>query len=149
MKYTLAQKKAIKTLNQNLQIIACAGSGKTQVISQRIVEILKGTGARKVSPGEIVAFTFTEKAAGELKERIRRTALNDGLPDTGFADMFVGTIHAYCLRILQQAPIYKFLKFGVLTEIQQRLLIDRNSKKSGLTELPLLAGGNLKTYQDS
>jgi DNA helicase-2/ATP-dependent DNA helicase PcrA len=149
MEYTSAQKRAIKTLNQNLQIIACAGSGKTQVISQRIVEALKGTGGRKASPGEIVAFAFTEKAAGELKERIRRTALNDGLVDTGFADMFVGTIHAYCLRILQQAPIYKFLKFGVLTEIQQRLLIDRNSKKSGLTEVPLLTGGTLKTFQDS
>ena len=149
MKYTSAQKRAIKTLNQNLQIIACAGSGKTQVISQRIVEALKGAGVRKASPGDIVAFTFTDKAAGELKERIRRTALNDGLADTGFADMFVGTIHAYCLRLLQQAPLYRFLKFGVLTEIQQRLLIDRNSRKSGLTEVPLLAGGNLKAFQDS
>jgi len=63
--------------------------------------------------------------------------------------MFVGTIHAYCLRLLQQAPLYRFLKFGVLTEIQQRLLIDRNSRKSGLTEVPLLAGGNLKAFQDS
>ena len=95
MEYTTAQKRAIKTLNQNLQIIACAGSGKTQVISQRIVEFLKGTGGHKASPGDIVAFTFTEKAAGELKERIRRTALNDGLADTGFADMFVG--HHTCL----------------------------------------------------
>jgi len=63
MKYTSAQKRAIKTLNQNLQIIACAGSGKTQVISQRIVEALKGAGVRKASPGDIVAFTFTDKAA--------------------------------------------------------------------------------------
>jgi DNA helicase-2/ATP-dependent DNA helicase PcrA len=105
MEYTTAQKRAIKTLNQNLQIIACAGSGKTQVISQRIVEFLKGTGGHKASPGDIVAFTFTEKAAGELKERIRRTALNDGLADTGFSDMFVGTIHAYCLRILQPSAV--------------------------------------------
>lgn len=149
MKYTTAQKRAIETLDQNLQIIACAGSGKTQVISQRIVESLKSTGKRKALPENIVAFTYTEKAAGELKERIRRTALNDGLADTGFADMFVGTIHAYCLRLLQQAPIYRFLKYGVLTDIQQRLLIDRNSKKSGLTEVPLLAGGTLRTFQDS
>jgi DNA helicase-2/ATP-dependent DNA helicase PcrA len=149
MEYTSAQKTAIKTLKQNLQIIACAGSGKTQVIAQRIVEVLKGAGGHKASPRNIVAFTFTEKAASELKERIRRTALNDGLADTGFADMFVGTIHSYCLRILQQAPIYKFLKFGVLTEVQQRLLIDRNSKKSGLTEIPLLNGGHLKVFQDS
>jgi DNA helicase II / ATP-dependent DNA helicase PcrA len=103
----------------------------------------------KVRPENIVAFTFTEKAAGEIKERIRITALKDGLNDTGFADMFIGTIHAYCLRLLQQAPIDRFLNFGVLTEVQQRILIDRNSRKSGLTEVPLLAGGHLKTYQDS
>jgi len=48
-------------------IVACAGSGKTQVISQRIVEILKQPG---VEPKNIVAFTFTEKAAAELKERV-------------------------------------------------------------------------------
>ena len=146
MKYTAAQTHAISTLDTNLQIIACAGSGKTQVISQRIVEILRH---KQSEPSGIVAFTYTEKAAAELKERIRRTAIQNEVPDTGFADMFVGTIHAFCLHLLQQAPVYRFLKFGVLTDIQQRLLIDRNSSKSGLTDVPLLAGGHLSRYQDS
>jgi hypothetical protein len=63
--------------------------------------------------------------------------------------MFVGTIHAYCLNLLQQAPVYKFLKYSVLTEVQQRLFIDRNSTKSGLTAVPLLAGDTLRRYLDS
>lgn len=53
------QKQASEILDNNLQIIACAGSGKTQVISLRIINLLK----RGVKPEEIVAFTFTEKAA--------------------------------------------------------------------------------------
>ena len=64
IKYTAAQEEALTTINQNLQIIACAGSGKTQVISQRISNILKQPG---VLPKHVIAFTYTEKAAAELK----------------------------------------------------------------------------------
>ena len=67
MEYTDAQRAAIGTLDEPLLIVACAGSGKTQVISERIVEILRLPG---VEPKNIVAFTFTEKAAAELKERV-------------------------------------------------------------------------------
>ena len=69
--YTPAQVEAIGCLDQPLQIIACAGSGKTQVISQRIAAILAKPG---VDPRSVVAFTFTEKAAAELRDR-----LEDGL----------------------------------------------------------------------
>ena len=65
--YTDAQAEAIACLDEPLQIIACAGSGKTQVISQRIAAILDQPG---VEPRNVIAFTFTEKAAAELKERI-------------------------------------------------------------------------------
>jgi len=145
MKYTSAQLRAIQTIDNNLQIIACAGSGKTQVISRRIVEILR----RGVQPGTIVAFTFTERAAAELKDRIQRLCMEEMKKDTGLAEMFVGTIHAYCLNLLQQPPVYKFLKYSLLTEVQQRLQIDRNSVKSGLTSAPLLKGGTLKRHLDS
>ena len=63
LNYTPRQFEAITTLDKNLQIKACAGSGKTQVISQRIIEILK-TG---VHSSKVIAFTYTEKAAGELQ----------------------------------------------------------------------------------
>ena len=111
MNYTTNQLRAINTFDSNLQIIACAGSGKTQVISRRIVEILQSKKMKGVGPGDIVAFTFTEKAAAELKDRIHRLCLEVLGDDTGLAEMFVGTIHAYCLNLLQQPPVYKYLKY--------------------------------------
>lgn len=145
MNYTPDQRQAISTLDSNLQLIACAGSGKTQVISQRIVELLR-SGHR---PGEIVAFTFTEKAAGELKDRIDRIARQELGSSQGLGDMFVGTIHGYCLNLLQLPPLYRYLKYSVLNEVQQRLFIDRHSKSSGLTSTPLLNGGTLQRWKDS
>lgn len=145
MQYTPSQLEAIQTTDRNLQIIACAGSGKTQVISARIVEILK----KGVAPSGIVAFTFTEKAAGELKDRIDRLCLEELGTNQGLGDMFVGTIHGYCLNLLQSPPLYRFLKYTVLDDIQQRLLIDRHSTTSGLTITPLLRGGTLKRWKDS
>lgn len=66
MQYTAHQQQAINHLDGNLQVIACAGSGKTQVISQRIVNILSERAEEGVGPQNIVAFTFTDKAAAEL-----------------------------------------------------------------------------------
>ena len=149
MNYTAPQQEAIGEIKRNLQIIACAGSGKTQVISARIVNILKTKKSQGITPANIVAFTFTDKAAGELKDRIHRLCKEELGSDRGLAEMFVGTIHAYCLNLLQAPPLYKFLKYGVLTEVQQRLLIDRNSTKSGLTQIPLLNGGTLERWKDS
>ncbi|HEV2349624.1 MAG TPA: ATP-dependent DNA helicase [Terriglobia bacterium] len=149
MNYSDPQKRAIATIDRNLQIIACAGSGKTQVISLRIVRILESKKSAGIKPENIVAFTFTEKAAGELKDRIQRLCLEHLGTDQGLAGMYVGTIHAYCLNLLQQPPVYHFLKYSVLTEVRQRLLIDRNSSKSGLTEAPLLDGRTLGRWVDS
>ena len=61
MSLTTNQKEAVEELEQNLQIIACAGSGKTEVITQRIANILQSKS--EIKPENIVAFTFTEKAA--------------------------------------------------------------------------------------
>src|SRR5437773_4521662 len=149
MNYTDPQKDAIGEIKRNLQIIACAGSGKTQVISARIVNILKSQKTQGITPSNIVAFTFTDKAAAELKVRIHRLCKEELGSDRGLAEMFVGTIHGYCLNLLQAPPLYKFLKYSVLTDVEQRLLIDRNSSKSGLTQLPLLAGGKLQRWKDS
>ena len=149
MKYTPSQLRAIQTIDRNLQIIACAGSGKTQVISRRIVEILAAHERDGLQPANIVAFTFTNRAAAELKGRIQRLCVDELKRDTGLAEMFVGTIHAYCLNLLQQPPVYKYLRYSVLNDVQQRLQIDRNSAKSGLTRVPLLRGGALRRHLDS
>ena len=130
--YTEAQRQAIDCVDRPLQVIACAGSGKTQVISQRIANILA---LPDVEPRNIIAFTFTEKAAAELKDRVLRVVEEQHGEVHGMAEMYIGTMHGYCLDLLQRLVPDTF-KFSVLTEITARLLVDRNSKKSGLTTCP-------------
>lgn len=148
MDYTSNQLEAINHLEGNLQIIACAGSGKTQVISQRIVNILREKGPEGITPANIVAFTFTDKAAGELKDRIHKLCREQLGTEFGLAEMFVGTIHGFCLDMLQTYQ-FKFLKYSVLNEVQQRLLIDRYGKQSGLGDLATHSGQSLKQWKDS
>src|SRR6266850_1660668 len=109
--YTPTQAEAIACLGQPLQIIACAGSGKTQVISQRIASILSQPG---VVPRNLIAFTFTEKAAAELKERILTVLEVEGISTQGIAEMYIGTMHGYALDLVQRLVPETF-KFSVLT----------------------------------
>ena len=143
--YTAAQQAAIACLDEPLQIIACAGSGKTQVISQRIARILEQPG---IEPRNVVAFTFTEKAAAELKERVHSILEQEHGTVTGLAEMYIGTMHGYCLDLLQRLVPETF-KFSVMSDITTRLLIDKYSKKSGLTTCPKLSGDTLKRYTNS
>src|SRR5262245_55544873 len=144
--YTRAQGDAIACLDQPLQIIACAGSGKTQVISQRIAAILAQPA---VKPRNVIAFTFTDKAAAELKERVLSIVERELDDVTGLAEMYIGTMHGYCLDLLQRLVPEKF-KFSVLTEITAQLFVDRYSAKSGLTSCPTMARqGVLRRYIDS
>jgi len=151
MKLTTSQAAAINSPMGNLQLIACAGSGKTEVVAQRVAQLLrsKPEGAeRALLPRNIVAFTYTEKAAAELKERIVtrcRAALGD-IP--GLAEMFVGTIHAFCLDLIK-TEVPKYLKYEVLNEVQQGLFVDRHCKQSGLTTSTDIAGAPLVRYRDT
>lgn len=96
---------AVAHRGSHVQIIAAAGAGKTEVVSQRVASLLQTE-----PPESIVAFTFTEKAAEDLKERIRQrvaATLAEGLTDQ-LGRLFVGTIHAYCFRLLQaHVPRYE------------------------------------------
>jgi len=139
MKLTDDQIKAISTLSGNLQIIACAGSGKTQVISARVTQILKEKQSEGIKPENIVAFTFTDKAAAELKDRIGRLVEKQFGNFPGMAEMYVGTIHGFCLELLQRY-LFEYLKYGVLNDVQTRLLIARNSQKSGLSSVAVISG---------
>jgi DNA helicase-2/ATP-dependent DNA helicase PcrA len=148
MDFTKPQIQAIRHENGNLQIIACAGSGKTEVVARRVANLLKSGASTGLQPRNLIAFTFTEKAAAELKERIV-TRCREELGDVhGMAEMFVGTIHAYCLELLK-SEVPQFLKYGVLNEVQQSLFIDRHSSKSGLTASTDLNGVPLKRYRDT
>lgn len=102
-------------LNGNLQIIACAGSGKTEFVSERITyQIYK----KIAKPEQIVAFTFTEKAAEELKFRVRSKIqeLLGKQPDIG--DMYIGTIHAFAFKVLQDF-IPKYRAYDMLDEVSR------------------------------
>lgn len=148
MNLTESQRRAVEHAGRNLQLIACAGSGKTEVVARRVVHLLTPGKPDPLQPRNIFAFTFTDKAAAELKERIvtrTRQALGEV---TGMAEMFVGTIHAFCLELLKsESP--KHLKYEVLNEVQQGLFVDRNSSKSGLTTSTDLRGAALKRYRDT
>ena len=150
MQLTGDQKRAIIHSCGNMQIIACAGSGKTEVVARRVVHLLKtkNAGGEGLLPRNIVAFTFTDKAAAELKERIITRCRRESGDILGLAEMFVGTIHAYCLELIKtEAP--KYLKFEVLNDVQQYLFIDRHSSQSGLTTSTDLQGHPLRRYVDT
>lgn len=148
MKLTDDQQKAIGCRTGNLQIIACAGSGKTEVVARRVANLLDPDATPRFIPANIVAFTFTDKAAAELKQRIvdRVRAAHGDIP--GLAEMFVGTIHAFCLDLLK-TEVPEYMKYEVLNEVQQALLIDRNSRQSGLTTTRDLNGRALRRYVDT
>ena len=148
LSYTDAQMAAITSIDSNLQIVACAGSGKTQVVAERIAYILEQRLTEGITPANIVAFTFTDRAAVELKDRVyERVAARCGALK-GMAEMYVGTIHGYCLNILQtHLPTY--FKYQVLTDVQTRIFIDRNSQKSGLTGMVASTGTQMRRYVNS
>ena len=147
---TRGQAGAVGHLRGNLHLIACAGSGKTEVVARRVANLLapkseKGGGLR---PANIVALTFTEKAAAELKERVEKRSAERVPGLVGMAEMYVGTIHGFCLDLLKTG-VPEFLKFEVLNEVQQSLLVNRNSKRSGLTASTTLTGVTLRRYIDT
>jgi len=86
------QRQAVVHAGAPLLVVAGAGSGKTKVLTTRIAYLLS---AREVQPGEVLAITFTNKAAGEMKERV--AALVGGRARA----MWVSTFHSACVRILR------------------------------------------------
>ncbi|KIF76303.1 ATP-dependent DNA helicase PcrA [Streptomyces sp. 150FB] len=87
------QRAAVVHTGSPLLIVAGAGSGKTRVLTHRIAHLL---GSRRVHPGEILAITFTNKAAGEMKERVEE------LVGPRANAMWVMTFHSACVRILRR-----------------------------------------------
>lgn len=128
------QKEAVATIDEDLEIIACAGAGKTGVVTRRIINILDRK--KDILPENIVAFTFTKKAAEELKSRINSYGKAVLGHTKGFAHMYVGTIHGFCIRMLQNY-IPEFQKYTVLDEIQTKLFVERYYEECGMKDLEL------------
>ena len=115
-----------------MRIVACAGSGKTESLARRISSLV----TEGVEPAEIVAFTFTEKAAAELKERIGlRIEESMGEDYLGkLRAMFVGTMHGYCFRMIQD-HVPKYGNFDVLDEHGHACFLSREFSNVGLDKL--------------
>ncbi|MCL4390340.1 MAG: ATP-dependent helicase [Patescibacteria group bacterium] len=113
------QQKAVEHKDGPLLIVAGAGTGKTTVVTERIKWLI---GKDLAKPEEILALTFTEKAAREMEERVDQT-----LPYGTFG-MWILTFHSFCDRILRAEALHIGLSphYKLLTEAETYLLVKKN-----------------------
>ena len=113
-----AQKEAVTDTSNHLRIIAGAGSGKTRVLTMRIAYLIE---EKHVNPKNILAITFTNKAANEMKKRISEMMgeMGDGT--------FISTIHSLCVRILKE-------EIEVLGYPRNFTIVDSDDQKTILKE---------------
>jgi len=118
------QREAVVQESGALLVVAGAGSGKTRVITARMANLILN---QQVNPETIVALTFTNKAAGEMKHRLASFLhLQTRLP-------FVGTFHSYCLLLLRTNPkLLPFSDFSIIDDDDQRALLKKILKRHGL-----------------
>ena len=104
LQLTEEQRLAVSTREGHVLLSAAAGSGKTSVLVERFVEAVRDDGT---APGAILAITFTERAAGELRSRVRERLLALGLRESArdTEGAFIGTFHGFCARLLRAHPL--------------------------------------------
>ena len=122
------QKEAVTADRTNLLVYAGAGSGKTRVLVSRIAWLIA---VENVMKREIMAVTFTNKAAGEIRERLARM-LDEPVPRY----MWVGTFHSLCARFLRENADRAGLRktFPIYDESDQKSLVKRLLKERGLNQ---------------
>src|SRR5579871_1736310 len=110
------QSAAVRHSDGAVLIFAGAGSGKTRVLTHRIAYLLREL---RIAPDRILAVTFTNKAAGEMKSRLQ------GMVGPDARDVWVGTFHAMCVRILRRdgSRIGIGPSFAVIDDSDQRQLV--------------------------
>jgi DNA helicase-2/ATP-dependent DNA helicase PcrA len=131
------QRKAVTTTQGPVLILAGPGSGKTRVITHRIAYLVQ---EEHVSPWQILAVTFTNKAAKEMRERLEKLV---GLNES--KEMKIGTFHAICARVLRTeadylAPYGLSKSFVIFDTDDQATLIKRAIKELDLDEKQYRAG---------
>jgi DNA helicase-2/ATP-dependent DNA helicase PcrA len=120
-----AQLQAVQHTSGPLLIVAGAGTGKTTVITEKIAYLIT---EKNIKSEEILALTFTDKAAIEMEERV------DRLLPYGYTDLWVMTFHAFCQRLLEQHGLDIGLpnNFKLLNQTEQWLLVRQNLDKFNL-----------------
>ncbi len=118
------QRQAVAETEGPVLVLAGAGSGKTRVLTERIAHLIRDCG---VSPERILAFTFTNKAAGEMRSRVERLLGARELP------FWIGTFHATGLKILRREASHLGLKndFSVYDEDDSTALVKETIKANG------------------
>jgi DNA helicase-2/ATP-dependent DNA helicase PcrA len=128
------QKKAVETTEGPLLILAGAGSGKTKTLTHRIAYLLS---TNKATPYNILAVTFTNKAAGEMRERVAK--ILGANPENRGLIPYLGTFHSICVRLLRQD--------GEAIEIPRNFVIwDESDRQAAIKQASKQAGINDKTY---
>ncbi len=125
IKLNAEQKQAVEYGDGPLLIVAGAGTGKTTVLTKRVYHLIKSKG---LEPENVLALTFTEKAAKEMEERI------DVMLPYGYSDLWVMTFHGFCQKILEESGIHIGLpsNFKVLDETSAWMMIRKNLDKFDL-----------------
>jgi DNA helicase II / ATP-dependent DNA helicase PcrA len=118
------QKRAVRSDKRRVLVVAGAGSGKTEVMARRIAWWIGVEGVKK---DQVVAFTFTEKAAEEMKFRVRRWIgeITPAGEDVNLGGMYLGTIHGYCLEKIREYWPDDYHNFDILDEAARAALILR------------------------
>ena len=121
------QQQAVRHTEGPLLILAGAGSGKTRVIAHRIAYLVS---ERLAHPDEILAVTFTNKAAAEMRERV------EALLDTDCRSMWIATFHALCARLLRrEAPHIGLSRdFTIYDSADQQAVVKQLVKEYGLDD---------------
>ncbi|MCX6740237.1 MAG: UvrD-helicase domain-containing protein [Candidatus Parcubacteria bacterium] len=124
-KFNTQQQKAITFGKGPLLIVAGAGTGKTMVITQRIAHLILD---QDVKTDAILALTFTEKAAGEMQERV------GNLMPIGYVDLWISTFHSFCQKILEHHALDIGIPndFKLLDQTAAWLLVRQNLEKFNL-----------------
>lgn len=119
------QKDAVLSKDKYLRIIAGAGSGKTRVLTMRIVHLIED---ELVWPNKILAITFTNKAAKEMQERIRKMLKNQT------SAPWVSTIHSLCVRILREDIVAMGYprNFTIMDAEDQKTVLKEAYKEQGV-----------------
>jgi DNA helicase-2/ATP-dependent DNA helicase PcrA len=122
LKLNKEQQAAVGHIKGPLLIVAGAGTGKTAVLTQKIVHLIENGLAK---PEEILALTFTEKAAQEMEERV-----DIALP-FGYYDLWISTFHSFCEKVLKDYGLEIGLptNFKLLDEIGGWILVRKNFEK--------------------
>ncbi len=127
---TPEQARAVAFGDGNLLLIACAGSGKTETVTRRIARLV----VDGADPASIVAFTFTDRAAGEMASRVRGHLCDPAPGQADLAGLYVGTIHAYCSQRLREVSP-KYRSFDLLDDAMRPLFCRRHYADLGLEQL--------------